>query len=226
MTSSEISLFMFRVELCLFSPISCAYQLFVSTTRQFHNDFPRTKIVAELLIVPSIEFDTLSFRMLVVLNNSKPRENSAFFLCRCQGQRAVHRMSLSPLVISLKLGLFSLPSITNCKCNFMQLRAEQKLWFTSNERRRRNVLCLGKFSLFVSFMALLGARRCFETATNIKASILCPMKTLNIYKTKLEIQQKLLHMRTRWAFVSAPKFPRKSFWKLSSSNWKSSFKSR
>lgn len=79
MTSSEISLFMFRVELCLFSPISCAYQLFVSTTRQFHNDFPRTKIVAELLIVPSIEFDTLSFRMLVVLNNSKPRENSAFF---------------------------------------------------------------------------------------------------------------------------------------------------
>lgn len=170
MTSSELFLFLFRGELCVVSLISCAHQLFVSTTRQFHNDFhpeQKSSLNYWLFLQSNLTLWVSECLWCLIIQS---REKILLFLCRCQGQRAVHRMSLSPLIISLKLGLFSLPSIINCNCNFMQLRTAQISDSLSTNGDVEIALCLGNFSLFVSFMALLGARRCFGTIYEHKSS--------------------------------------------------------
>lgn len=64
----------------------------------------------KLSIVPPIEFDTLaSENACGALNNSQAREIFPFFLY--QGQRAVHRMRHSALVISLRLAFVIAPSL-------------------------------------------------------------------------------------------------------------------
>lgn len=153
--------FVFRVagELCLRTNNSWSYQRGSDASNK-------------LSIVPPIEFDTLaSENACGALNNSQAREIFPFFLY--QGQRAVHRMRHSALVISLRLVFVIAPSLQlpiafEILCNWGQ--SEQ--WFTtSNDWQPRSALCCGNFSLFVSFMALLGVRLSLEVVASLKAHV-------------------------------------------------------